>query len=470
MKVSIIIPIYNTEKYLKECIDSVLNQTMSDYEIILINDGSTDNSEKIALEYSKKYSNVYLINQENKGQGAARNIGIKESSGEYIYFLDSDDMIKQNLLATCVKKMDEEKLDIICFGHTYLYEKNFISTSLCSDEYVNTWINEEEILDGKSFLSREISTKRISPSTCRQMYRKQFIIDNKLLYIEGCFYEDVEFFIRAFMRAGRVKNLQKCLYIWRKRESSTTSSLNIKLIKSLDFIISELFKLFRKEYMNSENEIVTAKRFLKHHLQMLFDKTIIWYNQSKNEEYVLEIFNEKLMEFKQIFKEEIASNDYCFWAEQINRFSNIFGYKKVDQFLEHIDKENYELCINGIEKIQQLKRYVLKDIPFSNKNNKVGIYGIGQHTKSLLEYYKDNINNIESDIIFIDSFKGLNNEKFQGKPVINIKDINKYDFDCILISSFGSEEKIYNNLINESQKNVKIIRIYKNKYDFSLFI
>lgn len=92
-KVSIIIPIYNTEKYIKDCLDSVVNQTLDDIEIICINDGSTDNSLKLINDYAKRDKRIKVINQENKGQGTARNIGIKESKGEYIGFVDFDDYI-----------------------------------------------------------------------------------------------------------------------------------------------------------------------------------------------------------------------------------------------------------------------------------------------------------------------------------------------------------------------------------------
>ena len=104
MMISVIIPIYNTEKYLKDCINSVLKQTINDYEIILINDGSTDKSKEIAEQYCHDYDNISLINQSNKGQGAARNVGVVAAKGEYVYFLDSDDTIENNLFEICLKK------------------------------------------------------------------------------------------------------------------------------------------------------------------------------------------------------------------------------------------------------------------------------------------------------------------------------------------------------------------------------
>ena len=98
INVSIVIPVYNVEKYLKQCLESVVNQTLDKIEVICINDGSTDNSLNILKEYEKKYNNIIIIDQENKGPGFARNIGMKRASGKYIYFLDSDDYIELNAM------------------------------------------------------------------------------------------------------------------------------------------------------------------------------------------------------------------------------------------------------------------------------------------------------------------------------------------------------------------------------------
>ena len=103
INVSIVIPVYNVEKYLKQCLESVVNQTLDKIEVICINDGSTDNSLNILKEYEKKYNNIIIIDQENKGPGFARNIGMKRASGKYIYFLDSDDYIELNAMEICFK-------------------------------------------------------------------------------------------------------------------------------------------------------------------------------------------------------------------------------------------------------------------------------------------------------------------------------------------------------------------------------
>lgn len=103
IKVSIVIPVYNVESYLEECMESVINQSLDDIEIICINDGSTDSSLKILERYESKYNNIIVINQENKGLSASRNIGIRKARGKYIYFLDSDDFINIKSMEKCYK-------------------------------------------------------------------------------------------------------------------------------------------------------------------------------------------------------------------------------------------------------------------------------------------------------------------------------------------------------------------------------
>ena len=111
--VSIIVPVYNTEKYLKKCLDSLVNQTYKDFEIIVVNDGSTDKSSNIISKYQKKYKNIILIDKENEGLSMARNRGVQKSSGKYIIFVDSDDYVSNKLLEEVDKKIDDS--DILRF-------------------------------------------------------------------------------------------------------------------------------------------------------------------------------------------------------------------------------------------------------------------------------------------------------------------------------------------------------------------
>lgn len=118
-KVSIVIPVYNVEQYIRDCIESVLSQTYKDYEIILVDDGSPDCCPQICDEYANRYSNIYVIHKSNGGRSSARNIGVEKATGEFILFVDSDDTIEKNLLEVVVPKAEETKADVTIFGiHT----------------------------------------------------------------------------------------------------------------------------------------------------------------------------------------------------------------------------------------------------------------------------------------------------------------------------------------------------------------
>ena len=116
-KVSVIIPVYNTQPWLRECLDSVLCQTLGDFEVICVDDGSTDQSGSILQDYAAKDSRFHILSQSNKGQSAARNAGLKVARGEYVYFLDSDDYIEPDLLETACQEMDSKNLDIVFFDN-----------------------------------------------------------------------------------------------------------------------------------------------------------------------------------------------------------------------------------------------------------------------------------------------------------------------------------------------------------------
>lgn len=121
-KVSVIIPVYNTEPYLYECLNSIINQTLKDIEIICVNDGSTDSSLNILEKYAEYDSRIVIFSQENKGQSVARNVGLSAASGEYVYFMDSDDVLSLNAMETLFNHATKDKTDIIYFGADVFYE------------------------------------------------------------------------------------------------------------------------------------------------------------------------------------------------------------------------------------------------------------------------------------------------------------------------------------------------------------
>lgn len=161
--VSVIIPVYNVEKYLKKCIESVVNQKGVDYEIILVDDGSTDSSPQICDLYAEKYDNISVIHKENEGLGFARNSGLEKAKGEYIFFLDSDDWIVDNTINSLVLLAREYNVDLVCFQYIRTNNRDYIS-----DSETETKI---EVVDNFQLMENYFSN-RLSSTACSKLYKK----------------------------------------------------------------------------------------------------------------------------------------------------------------------------------------------------------------------------------------------------------------------------------------------------------
>ena len=218
IKVSVIIPVYNVERYLEECLDSVVNQTLEDIEIICINDGSTDNSLDILDTYAKKDSRIKIINQENRGLSASRNNGLKISTGKYICFLDSDDYLELNALMEAYAISERYSLDMCLFK---LINFDDITKKQCSEEYFDMGYLKE--LVGDNVFDHHVVGEvlyRISVTAHSKLFNRDLIFDMK--FPEGLIFEDDAFFTEAIFKSERVFFLDKYLYNRRLRADSIT--------------------------------------------------------------------------------------------------------------------------------------------------------------------------------------------------------------------------------------------------------
>ncbi|MDX4013216.1 glycosyltransferase, partial [Aliarcobacter skirrowii] len=206
--VSVIIPIYNTEKFLEQCIDSILNQTLKDIEIILINDGSTDNSYKILQEYEKKDSRIVLINQKNKGVGEARNFGIKIAKAPYLAFVDSDDFISPLMLEKLYFKVIQDNSDMVKCAFTRVLQDG----SSTNENSKNINPHKDEFF--KTILS--IDYLSLFPDG---LYKKELFTKNKLFF-KRMVYEDSELLFQLIFNSKRISYIDELLYFWRKTDNS----------------------------------------------------------------------------------------------------------------------------------------------------------------------------------------------------------------------------------------------------------
>lgn len=222
MKLSIIIPVYNVELYVEKCLRSCAEQDLSpqDYEIIVINDGTKDNSLEIAERVAKDYSNIIIHSQDNQGLSAARNKGLSLAKGEYVWFIDSDDWIEQNCLNDILDKVKGS--DVLAMGYILAYD----------DKELNQPVNYSciDIKTGKDLLLKGFFTM-----AQMYVYKRSFLLGNKLLFYLGIYHEDSEFTPRMLYAANSISILDNPIYYFYKRPNSITTTPNPK--RAFDCII-----------------------------------------------------------------------------------------------------------------------------------------------------------------------------------------------------------------------------------------
>jgi len=234
MKLSIIIPVYNVEEYLAECLDSVLSLTDFDYEVICINDGSTDNSLKILNEYSKKSDKIKVFTFDNGGLSVARNRGLKIAEGDYVFFLDSDDYINGNIKKILDKAIYYD-LDIIGFNALKSDGRMFLDENILIDN----------VYSGMEFIKYYYTTYKSFPGApvWLYIYKRGFLLKKGLFFKEGILSEDEHYTYKTLMLAPRVGFMNEYVVYYRlNREGAITHKPDERRSISLAWIASDLFK------------------------------------------------------------------------------------------------------------------------------------------------------------------------------------------------------------------------------------
>lgn len=221
--ISIIIPVYNSERYIRKCIKSIINQTYKNIEIVLINDGSTDNSHKICNELCKKYSNITLINQKHIGVSAARNEGIKIASGEYISFIDSDDWVSKSHYEMLIHDIKKHKTDFACSRFRFVYKEYHFNKIKCKNSIV---IPANEVYVYTCYAD-VVNDEGFGESSIYGKLFKSSIVNspNKLFYDESlCLGEDFVWLSKYVERSKNASMNFTVSYFYRKNKKQATSS------------------------------------------------------------------------------------------------------------------------------------------------------------------------------------------------------------------------------------------------------
>lgn len=249
MKLSIIVPMYNVEKYLDKCLSSCVSQDIpsTEYEIIIINDGSKDNSAIVAEEYVANCSNVYLLSQDNRGLSAARNAGLKQARGEYVWFIDSDDSIQENCLKDLLSFCKD--IDVLCLSYMMQFEDGNDSRTIIPPIPIE--------LKGKSLLS----TKCFCIPAQFYIYKREFLLNRNLSFFAGIYHEDMEFTPRMLFLADNIALYPNPIYYYLIRANSITTTVNSK--KSFDLIqVAKNLHTFSNDHIYDEESKLSFNFFI----------------------------------------------------------------------------------------------------------------------------------------------------------------------------------------------------------------
>ena len=221
LKVSIIIPIYNVEEYLEECLVSAINQSLKEIEIICVNDGTLDHSMDIVNKYAETDRRIVIVEKENGGLSSARNAGMDVAKGEYIYFLDSDDYLVENAMEFLYHQASQNRLDDIFFSAQSFFESEEVKEK--NKFYIDYYTRAQEykdVFEGKALFSLMEENSDFRPSACLQFIRRAFLQENEIKFYEGILHEDNPFTMQCITMAKRVMCVPNKLYMRRVRAES----------------------------------------------------------------------------------------------------------------------------------------------------------------------------------------------------------------------------------------------------------
>ena len=294
-EISIIVPVYNVEKYLKRCIDSILNQSFTDFELILVDDGSTDNSGKIIDEYAVKNERIIVIHKENGGQGSARNRGLDIAKGNYIGFVDSDDWIHKDMYECMYQIINEDNTDIVQIGHNTVEE--YKEDKRCNIDDLNIICIDniiEKFADCNSFEILPL----IFP--VNKLYRRR--VWENLRFPEGKFAEDLRVIYKIYDITEKYKIIDFNFYnYYMSPNSSTRGEFNIKKLEDLE-AWKEMLNFFQNEF-----KMIDLKN-----LKAIYCRRLITY-------YILLKNNTDHKEIERKIKKEIICNvSNCFRSKKLN--------------------------------------------------------------------------------------------------------------------------------------------------------
>lgn len=278
MILSLVLPVYNVEAYLGKCLDSCLHQNLpkSEYEIIVVIDGSPDHSIDVAKKYRETNGNIKIVSRVNGGLSAARNTGLKAASGDFVWFIDSDDYIEENILGGIVGQLKENCLDCLWIDWQEVTGEAKIIPPFAPHSYSKS----KCVYSGKEFMTKILSNYLFAWSF---IYRRSFLLNNALTFTEGMYYEDTDFAFRSLPLLRRIQQYGNICYNYLQRDGSIVHHTNMRKLEDI-----------AKNCVSANGALgdcePSLKRFYKicfTSYYMLFVKEVLKSNNKEYEEFLI---------------------------------------------------------------------------------------------------------------------------------------------------------------------------------------
>ncbi|MBE6813972.1 MAG: glycosyltransferase [Ruminococcaceae bacterium] len=378
-RISVIIPVYNVEKYLAECLDSVINQTEKDIEIICVEDCSTDSSLRILHEYAKKDDRIVILqNEVNSGLSVTRNNGLNIAQGEYVLFVDSDDLIEPTLIETTLKYAID--VDMVCFNYKEYNPQNI-------GNFSHSYLIEDGLYSNEDYFVESADKNSFVVVAVSKLYRREFLIQNNLQFEPDMLYEDNLFYLQCVLKANKIYSVNEQLYIYRIRQDSImTKKLQPKNV-------NDYFKLI----------FTTTLEYIENDVSEKFSIAI--------EHFIAAIINTYINMNKQyIYDNANFDGTVC------NKLQRVFSSKIIG-----LDNR-IKFSTNQIETL--------------NNKGKVLVYGAGDIARKTINY----LDLLDVSITGVAVSDAKNNRKsLMGHTVKLLSDYERIKDDCVVIIAVSSK-------------------------------
>jgi len=352
MLISVIIPVYNEEQYLAQCLDSILQQDFNEYEIICVNDASTDKSKEILNSYVAISDRIRVVtHSQNKGLSCARNTGLLNAKGKYVIFVDADDMIMQGALRDLYGVVEKNCLDILYYNMLKINEDVVPYHNVTNKIY-----EYEGIFTGRELFCRFSENKDYKIEVWRQVLKREFLIINNLFFYEGILHEDNLFSFLCAMKANRVMNINREYYIYRQHNGSIMHTKNGKRARSIYILLAQIFTYWNINIFSERENKAIADYFQRLYDQYEYDqcfndrKEIEFGSEAEKSLYAM-LYREKRNKWFELTDEQVNS---------LNRFSHVIVYgagRAAKEVIEALRNRGIEIEKVVVENVKENPQY-----------------------------------------------------------------------------------------------------------------